>query len=94
MKSKKRLDKEGRTRNARKWLQQQWPKNLLQAYSRRYSVSETLACDELMMLGYWDEIQIQSYEQESIEWEYMVDGYSGDMKVVPKGTPEWELYNF
>lgn len=94
MKSKKRLDREGRMRNAKKWLQQQWPDSLLQAYSRRYGVSEMVAEEELMALGYWNEIRIQRYEREGIEWEYLEDGYTGDMKVVPKGTPDWELHLF
>jgi hypothetical protein len=24
--------------------------------------------------------------------EYKYDGYAGEMYVVPKGTPDWELY--
>ncbi len=46
----------------------------------------------MMELGYYERLQIEYYEEEGIEWEYQEDGYSGDTKVVPKGTPPWELY--
>ncbi|MBE9487532.1 MAG: hypothetical protein IMY82_10265 [Chloroflexi bacterium] len=91
-KSRKRLNQEGRLHNARKWLSQNYPKNLVQAYCKRYGVSEAQAQWDLLELGYRDDVRIQAYESEGVEWEYQVDGYSGEMKVVPKGTPEWELY--
>lgn len=37
------------------------------------------------------EVQIELYEQQGIEWEYKVDGYSGDENVVPKANPDREL---
>lgn len=39
-------------------------------------------------------MRIHYYEQNGIEWEYEVDIYAGEMKVVRKGTPDWELYQF
>ncbi|MEA3361652.1 MAG: hypothetical protein U9Q61_00030 [Thermodesulfobacteriota bacterium] len=94
MKSKKQLDQRGRMKNAQKWLAQADPGNLVTAYRRRYAVSETSATDELAAFGYWDKIQIQHHEQSGIEWEFQYDGYSGEMKVVPKGTPESDRYLF
>ena len=51
-----------------------------------------VAWGELVGLGYWNELKIQAYEKDGIAWEDKYDGYIEDMKVVPKGTPEWELY--
>jgi hypothetical protein len=48
----------------------------------------------LMELGYYETLRIEYYEEEGIEWEYQEDGYTGESKVVPKGTPLWELYLF
>ena len=53
-----------------------------------------MACNELFELGYGDDLRIEQYERDGIEWEYKVDGYTGEMKVVPKGTPDWELHLF
>jgi len=94
MKSRKNLYRKGRMNQAKKWLLLHHPDNLVQAYIRRYKVSEARAIDDLIFLGYQDEIQIQSYEQEGVEWEYRYDGYADRMKVVPVGTEDWELHNF
>jgi hypothetical protein len=93
--SLKKLSAAERKNNAKKWLQssQRLPKgSLLSIYSKRYGILEKDAYIELMELGYYDRLQIEYYEEEGIEWEYQEDGYSGESKVVPKGTPSWELY--
>ena len=61
---------------------------------KRYGVERWLAQKELMSLGYRDTVLIENYERQGIEWEIKVDGDSGDMKVVPKGTPDHELHLF
>jgi len=82
-----------RKQDALEWLGKgRFPNNLLAAYSERYGIPEAEAHWELLELGYGDDVRIQNYEAEGIEWEYKVDGYSGEMKVVPKGTPDWELH--
>jgi hypothetical protein len=55
-------------------------------------VDHRVAEDELMQLGYYDDLCIQHYEQEGIEWEYRVEPLSGDMFVVPKDAEEHEMY--
>ena len=90
----KKLSKERRMKNARKWLDLHWPDGLLEAYCSRCKVSEVVACNELFELGYGGDVRIEQYERDGIEWEYKVDGYTGEMKVVPKGTPDWELHLF
>ena len=35
-----------------------------------------------------DEIAIQAYEKDGVEWEYKYDGYTGEMYVAPKYTPQ------
>ena len=93
--SLKKLSAVERKNNARKWLtsSQRLPKgSLLSIYSKRYGISEKDAYIELMELGYYETLQIEYYEEEGIEWEYQEDGYNGETKVVPKGTPPWELY--
>ena len=87
---------EDRKRNAKKWLMQpkSRTKDIVAAYAKRYLVSHAVAYWELLELGYRDEIAIQAYEKDGVEWEYKVDGYTGEMYAVPKGTPDWELYLF
>jgi hypothetical protein len=92
--SLKKLTKEERMRNARKWLDRRRTRGLLDAYTARYKVSEVVAYYELFELGYGDFLRIEQFEQDGIEWEYMYDGYTDELKVVPKGTPEWELHDF
>ena len=81
--------------DARKWLRsgKGSKKSLVESYAKRYAVSQYTAWDELMSLGYYDEILIERYEEEGIEWEYKVEPLSGDMFVVPKGTQDHELYD-
>lgn len=72
MKSKKGMTAEARMRNAKKWLMREWPENLLAAYCRRFKITNDLAENELARLGYWDQLQTQSYEQQGIEYEYLI----------------------
>lgn len=90
--SKKKLTGEARLKDAKRWLHRHPPKDLIAGYSRRYGVSHMTAIDDLMGLGYYDEIYIQQYEKEGIEWEYRVEPLTGEMVVVPKGTEEHEIY--
>jgi len=93
--SLRKLPRDQRKKNARRWLSQRpLPRNLLSAYVDRYGIARTDAHIELLELGYRDEVAIQAYEQEGTEWEYKVEPLSGDMLVVPKGTPEWELHQY
>ena len=91
--SLRKLPRDQRKKNATRWLSQRpLPKNLLSAYANRYGVAPTEAHVDLLELGYRDEVAIQAYEQEGTEWEYKIEPLSGDMLVVPNGTPEWELH--
>ncbi|MDY0171204.1 MAG: hypothetical protein RBS80_31985 [Thermoguttaceae bacterium] len=92
--SHKKLDREGRIEDARKWLRSgnRSRRPLLEAYTRRYGVSETVAWEELAALGCYDQLTIEAYEREGIEWEHRVEPLSGDMFVVPKGIEDYELY--
>ena len=90
--SKKKLTGKGRLNDAKKWLFNHPQNDLISTYSKRYGVVADEAEDELIQLGFYDEIHIQHYEKEGIEWEYKVEPLSGDMVVVPKGTEDHELY--
>jgi hypothetical protein len=90
--SKKKLVDKGRLNDAKRWLLNHPQKDLISSYSRRYGVNHNIAEDELMHLGYYDEIHIQHYKKEGIEWEYRVEPLSGEMVVVPKDTEEHEIY--
>ncbi len=90
--AKKKLAGKGRINDAEKWLINHPQNDLITAYSKRYGVTPQVAEDELMQLGYYDDLYIQHYEKEGIEWEYRVEPLSGDMVVVPKGSEEHELY--
>ena len=87
----RKLSAKDRLENARRWLRKGAPRNLLEAYVKRYGVSHYDAHVELHSLGYREQLAIESYERDGIEWEYKVEPLSGNMLVVPKGTPEWEL---
>lgn len=67
---------------------------LTDSYMRRYSVERWIAQEELVLLGEKDTVRIEDYDRQGIAWEYRVDGYTGEMKVVPKGTEDHELHLF
>ena len=94
--AKKRFKAKTRVEKARRWLKvaARYKGPLTNAYMKRYGVERWLAQKELMSLGYRDTVLIENYERLGIEWEIKIDGYSGDMKVVPKGTPDHELHLF
>ena len=90
--SKKKLVGKGRLNDAKKWLLNHTQKDLIASYTKRYGVEVAIAEGELIELGYYDDICIQHYENEGIEWEFRVEPTSGDMVVVPKGTKDHEIY--
>jgi hypothetical protein len=90
--SKKKLVGKSRFTDAKKWLLNYPQKDLISSYSKRYGVNYSIAEDELMYLGYYDELYIQHYKKEGIEWEYRVEALSGEMVVVPKDTEDHEIY--
>ena len=93
MKSHKNLPKESRLRHAKKFLcNNPQPIDLIQWYKNKYKISATDAEYELYEIGYYDDIKIQKITADGGDYEYMVDPLSGDMKVVPKGTSESDLY--
>lgn len=91
--SKKKLVGKGRLKDAKKWLFNHPQENLVSSYCKRYGVIAYIAEEKLMELGFYDEILIQHYEKEGIEWEYRVEPTTGEMVVVPKASEEHELYN-
>ena len=90
--SKKKLEGKGRLNDAERWLSNHPQGDLLSSYSKRYGVNHSIAEEELMHLGYYDELHIQHYQKEGIEWEYRMEPLSGEMVVVPKDTEEHEIY--
>ncbi len=86
--SKKKLVGKSRHNDAKRWLMNHPQKDLISSYSRRYGVNHNIAEDELMHLGYYDELHIQHYKKEGIEWEYRMEPLSGEMVVVPKDIGE------
>jgi len=93
--SKKKLQGKGRINDATRWLKARaLPEKLVDEYSKRYAVSEIVAREELMLIGFYDEILIQDYEEENIKWEYIVEPQTGEMYVVPEGTEEHEFYDY
>ena len=91
--AKKKLAGKGRLNDARRWLENHAiQKDLIASYSKRYGVSADVAEEELMALGYYDEMVIRRYEKAGINWEYRVEPLSGKMIVVPEGTEDYELY--
>lgn len=95
-KNKERKDKKRkltRKEKAKRWLSGiPLPDDLIKAYSQKFNVEASTAYNELMEIGYYDELYIQEYKRRGIEWEYKVEPLSGDMFVVPKGTADHELY--
>lgn len=92
-KQRKQFNSKTRKQDALKWLSNFGiSDNLIDSYSKRYGCSEFDAETELMEIGYYDEIQIQSYNKDGVEWEYRIEPLSGEMVVVPKGTEEHQIY--
>ena len=92
-KSRKHLGRQERMNGARRWLEsRRLPNDLAKAYAKRYGVSSSVAREELMAIGYYNQLCIQDYEERGIEWEYRVEPLSGDMFVVPVDTEYHELY--
>jgi len=94
--SKKKLDRDGRLADAAKWLRSRARRKttLIEGYTQRYAVSESQAWDELVALGFYDDILIELYEQQGIDWEYKVEALTGEMFVVPEGTQDHEIYEY
>ena len=95
----KKMNQSDRKKNAETWLRGHikrngLPQNLVKKYQRRYRVDKKTAFFELAEIGYYEEIQIDAYEQDGVEWEFKVDGYDGEMKVVPKGTKDSDSFEF
>jgi len=90
--SKKKLTGDSRINDAKKWLANHYPKDLVPSYCKRYGVSSNVAEKELIQLGFYDDIFIQHFEREGIDWEYRVEPLSGEMVVVPKDIEEHEMY--
>lgn len=94
-KSKKKLSSSARIEDAKKWLRNGIPVHpLTDAYMKRYGVERWMAQEELMGLGYKEALQVEIFDREGIEWEYMYDPLSDELKPVPKGTEEHELHLF
>lgn len=83
---------ERRLHDAKKWLVNHLPKDLISAYTQRYCVNTQIAEDELTQLGYYENLCIQRYEHAGMAWEYRIKPLSGEMVVVPQGTEEHEIY--
>ncbi|WP_145986390.1 hypothetical protein [Methylocaldum marinum] len=81
--------------DARRWLKKGLPVHpLTDGYMRRYGIERWVAQEELIDIGYREEVQIEAYEKEGVEWEFMYDPCSGEMKPVPIGTKKHELHLF
>ena len=92
--NKKWLDSKDRLKDAARWLvSRDRPRRpLIESYCKRYTVTQVVAWDELVALGCYDQLCIEQYEQDGIEWEYKYEARSGNLLVVPKGTEDHELY--
>ena len=90
--AKKKLIGKGRIKNAQKWLSNHPQNDLINAYSKRYGVNKTIAEEELIKLGFYDELFIDHYDKEGIDWEYRVVPTTGEMVVVPKESEESDIY--
>ena len=91
---KKKSNCNKRLKNAENWLRNHQPKNLVESYAKRYSISLEKAEKELIQLGWEDQIRIEEFEKDGVEWEYRYLGYTGEFVVAPVGAEEWELYEF
>jgi len=93
--SKKKLSSTARIDDAKRWLRKCIPIHpLTDAYMKRYGVERWLAQEELMAFGHKETVQVENLDREGIEWEYQYDPLSDELKPVPKGTEEHELYLF
>lgn len=94
-KSKKRLSAPERLADAKRWLKDGIKVALLtDGYMKRYGLERELAREELCLLGYGETVLIEDYQRDGVEWEYLYDATDGELKPVPVGTQEHELYQF
>jgi hypothetical protein len=93
---RKQMKSTARKVDAEKWLSQNHipSTEILTKNMQRYDIEEYIAWEDLTSIGYYDEAQIGKFTRDGNEWEYKFDGYENEMKVVPKGTSEWELNEF
>ena len=97
--SRKKMNQSDRKKDAKSWLRGHLkrtglPKKLVKRYQERYRVDKNTAFCELAEIGYYHEVQIEEYEQDGVEWKFEVDGYDGELKVVPKDTQNSEFVEF
>ena len=86
------MEKEERQSKAKSLLKKNHPKDIVAWYSKKFKINESAATIELYELGYYEEIQINYYQKNNIDWEYKYDGFSGELKAVPKGTEDSDLH--
>jgi hypothetical protein len=67
---KKKIEGKGRTNDASKWLRSREGPHCkyVARYSKRYCVDECTARDELITLGYYDELLREDLESEGKKW--------------------------
>jgi hypothetical protein len=92
--NKKKLQGKGRTNDAVRWLRSKEGPHCkyVSKYSKRYGVDACTARDELISLGYYEDIFAEELEAEGKELEYIVNPLTGDLVPVEAGTEEYELF--
>ena len=91
---KKKLTGKGRTNDAARWLSSKEGPHCkyVSRYVKRYGIDFDVARDELIQLGYHDQIYAEELESEGKETEYLVNPLTGELVLVEAGTEEYELF--
>ena len=91
---KKKLEGKGRTNDAARWLKSKDGPHCkyIARYSKRYGIDSDTAREELISLGYYDEVYAEELHSEGKECEYIVNPLTGDLVLVEEGTQEHELF--
>jgi hypothetical protein len=91
---KKKLVGKGRTNDAARWLKsKERPKyKYVERYAKRYGIDEDTAREELISLGYYEDVFTEELEAEGKETEYIMNPLTGELVLVEAGTEEHELF--
>ncbi len=91
---KKKLTGKSRTNDATKWLSSKEGPHCkyVARYAKRYGVDSDVARDELIQLGYYEQVYTEELESEGKEVEYLVNPLTGELVLVEAGTEEHELF--
>lgn len=92
--NKRKLNEKERMNNAEKWLtsRERPQSHIIGSYTKRYAVKLDLARDELISLGFHEEVFMEEMEKQGKKVEHIVNPLTGELVLVEAETEEHELF--